>query len=346
MRFINVYLFAIAAVRLSPVSAQGIGTQCDTNTECDSGLCWRGLALPTSPGSCQCVIGTDAGCQGTETCWDDPAIADEPPQCVNLCDEDADCDTEYCFDDSLGQGRCECNTGTNAGCDRPTICSQSSGFPPFCSLTASDLPIDSPCWDDEDCETGSCFYGEQLFGTPGRCQCNLSNNAGCEGMETCFEDPLIADLPPFCVNLDSLLPIGEGCTDYTECATYYCFLETGDGECVCNPIINLGCDTGLVCTQTTFLDEPTCEQKRDIGAACNGDLECTSNNCFYGSPPGSTGTCQCNSNTNAGCTGDEYCDASDGVPVCKEEDGLFDTIFDMLASFIQWFIDWINSFWS
>ena len=145
-----------------------IGSECLVDTDCNNGAqCRYGLLFGT-PGSCQCSLSKNAGCEETETCWDDPNIADEPPRCIDFsvllptgseCSLYSECASWYCSDD----GVCSCSTQSGTGCED------------------SLLPLESECLQDAECASDYCFQE--------RCQCNPKTNAGCDDLPTASMEP-------------------------------------------------------------------------------------------------------------------------------------------------------------
>jgi len=387
-----------------------IGSDCFNDTQCASDTCWYGYQHIGSPGSCQCNLLTNSGCgDSTPICWDDPRIADEPPQCTaaslplgSECFFDKQCASDSCwygYQPIGSPGSCQCNLLTNSGCgDSTPICwddPRIADEPPQC--TAASLPLGSECFFDKQCASDSCFTSPELpFGIPGACDCNLLTNAGCdEGNATlCWDDPFIEDEPPACIDPSTLLPLFSECTFDRECASGSCFYvgnggscrcsviaQTGcenEGEaslcwdmlglaepscigpaillgigdqcesdnecatlrcfqgnsvtkvCACNTIRNVGCPDGQVCSdEPTFVDGfPECREQGggDIGDECTVNTDCDSLRCFYGEQlPNTPGTCACNSNSNAGCPDGQVCSDEptfvDGFPECQEQGG-------------------------
>ena len=250
------------------------------------------------------------------------------------CQNDDECATGRCFRGGFqppgAPGICPCNSETNAGCDgEGQICSDDpiayDGVP-TCIYPEGTGPIGSECVLDTECASNVCWYGEQLPGTPGSCQCNLSTNAGCDEETVCLDDPNLADDPPQCVDVSTLLPVYSACLHDEDCASLRCYygeqLPDTPGICACNSRSNAGCDDGLVCSdEPAYVDGvPECVAPgiAEIGDGCEYDWDCASNRCYFSR--GTPGSCRCNSVTNAGCDTDQVCDDSptetDRFPVC------------------------------
>lgn len=247
-----------------------IGSDCSDDAQCASDSCFTSPELPPGfPGICDCNIFTNAGCEGnTPLCWDNPNIEDEPAECTSVslplgseCFIDDQCDSDSCFISAelpFGfPGICDCNIFTNAGCggdtplcwDNPVIADE----PAQC--TAGSLALGSECFIDNQCASNSCFISRELqFGVPGKCACNLLTTAGCGGdTPLCWDNPIVEDEPPVCIDPATLRGIGGQCENDNDCASLRCFQgESATKICTCNSNTNAGCAKGEVCS-----DEPT-----------------------------------------------------------------------------------------
>jgi len=267
-----------------------IGSECLVDTDCDNGAqCWNGFQPLGTPGSCQCSLSKNAGCEEMETCWEDAYIADGPPQCIDFsvllptgseCSFYSECASWYCSND----GVCSCNTQFGTSCED------------------SLLPLGSECLQDAECATDHCFEE--------RCLCNPKTNAGCDDGLICSDDPIAYDGPPTCLFAQGRGPIGSECQNDNECASDRCFRDGFSDEpglCFCNSETNAGCDDGSICSDDPIAYDgaPTClfaESRGPIGSECVLHSECASGVCWYSDQiPGSPGSCQCNPSTNDGC---------------------------------------------
>lgn len=306
MRLIVAFHLAclVAIPSSSTIQARSIGSDCQTDNDCDSGLCWTGL-FNHLPGTCQCNLSTNGGCESPETCWDDPSISDEPPKCFDpsrllpigsSCSSYLDCSSLYCFQEGNPAATCECNSATNKGCEPGELCLWTPGqpgTPPIC-VDNPPLPIGSPCTIDAECGSSRCFYG---FANVGTCQCNSGTGAGCEQGQFCDDTPTFVDGLPVCKD---------------------------------------------------FL--------RGIGDKCKVDTDCDSIRCFRGEQlPNTLGSCQCNSETNAGCGEGQFCDDTptyvDDLPVCVNQDpdpktNWLSVLFASFRAFFQWMYDMMQMFLS
>jgi len=319
-------------------------SECQNDDECASGRCFRGgFQPPGAPGICFCNSETNAGCDGEGLiCSDDPIAYDGVPTCIypnctrpleSECQNNDECASGRCFQGGFqppgASGVCFCNSETNAGCDGGQICSDDPiayDDVPTCIYPEGTRPIGSECKLDIECASNVCWYGEQLPGTPGSCQCNLSTNAGCDEETVCFDDPNLADDAPQCVDISTLLPVDSACWYDEECASLRCYygeqLPDTPGICACNSQSNAGCDVGQVCSdEPTYVDGlPECVAPgiAEIGDGCENDSDCASNRCYFSR--GTPGSCRCNSVTNAGCYNNQVCDDSptftDRFPMC------------------------------
>eukprot|EP00521_Asterionellopsis_glacialis_P019496 CAMPEP_0195339750 /NCGR_PEP_ID=MMETSP0708-20121125/18408_1 /TAXON_ID=33640 /ORGANISM="Asterionellopsis glacialis, Strain CCMP134" /LENGTH=149 /DNA_ID=CAMNT_0040411457 /DNA_START=46 /DNA_END=495 /DNA_ORIENTATION=+ len=112
--------------------------------------------------------------------------------------------------------------------------------------TAQELrTMNAECHEDVECETGHCYYGFQIPGSPGHCKCNLKNHSGCPDGRRCIESTFIADIPPLCA-----LPLHSPCQNEMDCESGNC----AHGICQCNHYVNTGCN---VKTEICRQDEDT-----------------------------------------------------------------------------------------
>jgi len=294
-----------------------IGADCRSDEDCASDRCYQAWNGDTT---CQCNAQTNVGCDGGVfiICSNLPTYVDGLPECVDpstlgqlldACADDEDCFTKNCYASvsiSDTYRTCRCNTETNVGCEneRPRCYDNSTveDEAPICvDLFTGLLPLGSDCLLSEECSSGYCFFFSELQGTnaPGVCSCRLDTNAGCVEERLCYDDPLIEDEAPTCIDPTLLAPIGDECFYDRECQSFRCYygeqLPGTPGTCSCNSDTNAGCKEGFICSdEPTYSDGlPECVQsEREIGDKCISDDDCNSNRCYYGlQPPDLPGTC-------------------------------------------------------
>ena len=232
------------------------GSPCFADDECDNNVCAFENAGPGTPGFCSCNSDTGLGCDEGFVCYTSEEYGSARGFAITTsnqcylpfgaeCTDGGSCVTESCNDDT---NLCTCNGFTGFGCDADAgeICAREDGQL-LCKVPSNE-PIGSNCIDDSDCESGTCFYGFQPFGTPGTCTCNANTNFGCTGDKVCFtsndltEAQNLADAPQGCY-----LPFGAACTPGEfDCVTGNCDVETN--TCGCNELSNFPCGNGEVCT--------------------------------------------------------------------------------------------------
>lgn len=292
----------------------GIGEPCLENSDCDTDACWIGLG--PLPGICVCT--REKGCEGEFECVG-PAevlealgIYDASPSCQ--LPVGASCDPQQSFECLTGvcneeTSVCGCYEETNYPCDTDDgeRCAYDSDRGLIC-MAPGDGSLGSPCFENTDCVTDSCFFG--ISEPPGICQCNLETNAGCEGAFICgdLSEPRFSfDLPFVCK-----LPIDAPCDpkNSDDCLTANCDEVTN--LCACSLITNYPCDVGngeICLLQATGY---VCKVPFPIGSDCALDSECETRACHIFTP-GFSGTCSCNTETNEGCDDESQCYSSDVI---------------------------------
>ncbi|MEM6533758.1 MAG: hypothetical protein AAF654_14135 [Myxococcota bacterium] len=235
-----------------------LGNQCEVPGTCAlNGNCGnQGLVCDSETGNCRpcvarvecgdlaCIQGTCAACTGANDCGTNRNCVDG--RCVNApgaaCQSDFDCtDGLICSPADT----CEaCQLASE--CPNPGTQSCTLGR---CVSTDGDCTQDNDCSPpDTICSGGSCRSG---------CQ-----SSGCATGETC--DPLTGRCLPFSVGT---LPIGQECTDETDCASNVCWpvrLSPTVVEAVCTKtcVRTRDCPTDFVCA--TLGDAAICLPKRIV----------------------------------------------------------------------------------
>jgi len=95
------------------------------------------------------------------------------------------------------------------------------------------------------------------------------------------------------------LPVGSQCSEYQQCATYYCF----EGRCTCHPYFDAGCEEGFVCARDRNFTCIELQQNLPVGSQCYRPQECATTYCSL-SPVcanNTCGVCTCNPDTDTGC---------------------------------------------
>jgi hypothetical protein len=127
--------------------------------------------------------------------------------------------------------------------------------------------------------------------------------AGCDANATCSEQGSCSCAAPFVGDgLSCSLPLGEGCTQNSDCQSNHCV------DNICCDVAACGtcerCDGAGSCRAVTaYRDLDTCTGRsscnaqgrcvRDLGEACDNDTQCESGSCVDGvCCDGSCGTCE------------------------------------------------------
>jgi len=251
---VSLFLVGVITNSLPVVVVHGleVGAECQTNDECDTGVCYIDSALADPSGLCACNSSTNEGCPDTLVCTG----VDVEPKCLRpkeaICTKDSECASSYCFMTDR-QSTCQCNPDTKTGCNSGETCLflVEAGFPLCFNETEVDLPFGSECIYDDQCVSNKCFSSTEISGA---CACDMSevvegtNNDGCPSGYQCSS----FNLPPSC-----LLPPGSSCTKDEECTANFC--DTDNKCAVCNIDRNYGCffDRSASCIANTSSDDPS-----------------------------------------------------------------------------------------
>jgi hypothetical protein len=231
------------------------GSQCSSDSECESGSCYRDPQIPQDlPGFCVCDVTSNAGCEGDFICasggdlLEAQLLADAPPGCYlpfgATCEPNEDtCLTGVC---DVNTNTCVCNLNTGFPCNEENneICiTNSSGINTCIVREVGDGSIGSDCIVNDDCDSGSCYYGFMPPEVSARCTCNPESGFGCDGDLFCaspeeiIEIYGITDQPPDCY-----LPFGASCDPENDlCITGNC--DENTNTCACSPVTMYPCDT-------------------------------------------------------------------------------------------------------
>ena len=184
------------------------------------------------------------------------------------------------------------------------------------------------CNDNGDCSTNRCFQG--FRSTTKVCACNSETSAGCSEGQICSDDPIAYDGLPECRDPGDD-QVGDECEVDSDCQTLRCFygFQPPDtpGTCACNSNTNAGCPEGQICSDDPIAYDgwPECREpvEGQIGDECENNSDCESRRCLPSQVVDFPGSCQCNSNTNAGCSEGQICSddplAYDGLPECQDQ---------------------------
>ena len=270
----------------------GFGTDCNIDTDCDSGICRDGVCSECR-GQSDCASNTEclasfalgyyacveivlgelgASCSGNEDCASGHCKSNVCSECRN----DNHCvGAQECVDDTAGVGYFICQGG--------------------------DLALGAPCDVDSACASGVCNNN-----TCSACQFD----AECPGLATCEAD---FDLGYFnCVSPDPA-PIGEPCVANSDCASGACVSRLGPISSVCGECLEDNqCPQGQACQFNFSEGTNLCVGTLSLGDSCNADSACRSEFC-------NSGHCsRCGSN--ADCDNGGQCEPSISNPdvfVCR-----------------------------
>jgi hypothetical protein len=293
-----------------------LGTVCQGNSDCDSGICSGGVCVS---GECQ----EDSDCTGdNEFCHfanaSAPWATGTTGDCKPGCGSDNDCSVmQDCIDidDGPGGSRCytniDCNPAlNNADCPPAEVCDEQDRVctAPGACTWANDCPIgwvcdlDDTCRDPDDEDLGGCVNQADCNGVDG-CQggaCTCSSGE-CKSRVCDDEDDCTAG--NYCAS--SVCRPAIACPSGQDTCTAYSLVCEG-GYCVNpDPCTTAGaCPTGYACNDN--YDPPSCFP---VGTnECTQSSQCPVNEyCEL-----FTGTCEPGCRTNADCAG--ACGAS---PTCN-----------------------------
>ncbi|MBN2495731.1 MAG: PPC domain-containing protein [Deltaproteobacteria bacterium] len=285
--------------------------------------------------------------------WEDTEDCDDTSTFCDDSGADAVC-TANCVSDCAGQGgETQCNGSVIETCTEVfTDCFQwvggqdcadldqdcdDSGADAVC-VTSQPQPVGAPCDDDDDCESGICFF-EVLYGFPqGYCvaECTGDDPYGCAdptavcvdvGAYICFDlcDPAnpVCREGYFCYDFGGGVgTCWPGCDDDGQCtATDHCDMDSGFCDCP----DGLHADEDLmdcVYDDCDWLDclnlNMTCDETGGCGGACAACDACIDagytqsvNHCY---PPGAVWGGECEIDADCPGTGmpgaDTFCDGS------------------------------------
>lgn len=243
--------------------------ECQTSSECPSGLCRDDVCLACNPENNQgCPEGVCAEMNGL------------PPQCVQ-CATDEDCPTGLCLDHACKT----CDVRTNAGCNDGTVCLPRSEVEPQVELDSSVTSTDA----------GQLIKAQVSATADGMCvECAASRPCADPNRPVCLNNACVTCDPaattdngcspatPFCLQGDPPLDAGAGdepnanrcveCLDASDCQAAACV----DNVCQpCDPDTHEGCGDGGVCLPRA--DEQTAGPIAYVCAECGADKLCDAN---------------------------------------------------------------------
>lgn len=238
-------------------------------------------------GDLELELGCGGGCAGENDAYCGEGASCEFGVCVGQlpdgapCYSDSICESEHCGS-ILRDLTCQ-DQVTGVGVECLGVC-----------FTPGSAALGEVCWDDAQCDAGTCEGVAPIGGLSvlNRCECSPGD---CEANEFC--SPITGECHPKKPSGNSLLQ--NACLDSSECLSGNCRL----GFCSCTTCAG----TGNFCAtiDNTLLPSNVCEAKREAGRTCVRDAACTSDNCVAGF----CGECKGNS----GCASDEFCN---GIGKC------------------------------
>ena len=226
---------------------------CSNGTDCESGVCWyAGCKAPS------CSDGVQNGQETGKDCGGSCLLVSPPQTCPNGqgCATNADCAFNNC-----AAFVCQPPTCANSVQD-PTETDKDCGG--SCSPCADNLK----CVQDSDCQSKVCDPNKKICNPP-TCSDTAQN-----GNET--------DLNCGGVTCTQRCTTGQKCLANADCVSKVCRANAGatGGTCsapTCDDSAQNGDETGFNCGGSCALMSPAKTCGTDVG--CNGDADCTSNNC-------------------------------------------------------------------
>ena len=325
---------------------------------CSSSDCPADEWCDTGPGNCEDKRVNGAQCNRSKECLSDKCysnkcvaeVVDDP--CMNVkCDDDEYCADGQCFahigvtkctqNDQCVQGsickagycvvggklpigaECESNDQCETGfCDTKLFENSNTNNPDLCSAKK---PVGDQCDDNVECASNLCFD----FECRGRQAC--ATDANCANGEFCDGDSKTCS-----PKLDN----GDECGSNNECLSGFCdtkIFEFAEAKKISLAIsskqatedLDVGTgdvqfedgdvEVGDVGQEDSNTDNPDlCSAKKPIGAGCDDNFECLSNNCFNNecaSP--NVNSCTIDAN----CASGEFCNSDTKKCTAKLDDG-------------------------
>jgi hypothetical protein len=175
------------------------------------------------------------------------------------CTVNADCISNYCYEDLGGARFCAVQCVDGAACSSGRVC-MTGGFP--CGACRVDgpvlLPFGSACTSPSECEEGVCMDDA--------CSRACTLDSECPGDYRCEGGACVRGAP---------VPAGEPCTSGDECADGAPECIDVDGELVCAaPCTDGTCEAGFVCA-----DDRCVREGAALGERCGENAECRSGLC-------------------------------------------------------------------
>lgn len=278
-----------------------------------------------------CEFGCDVGqhCENSRCVTDDCAPATEGSDCNGFRCAFGVCDT-FCASASDCAINFHCDTGsclpgaprpngsactTDGECSTQKCCVTQMGK--SCADRCPAAPNET-CTTGPDCVSGNCCRIPQ-----GMLVCST---VPCSEVPECLKN-LDCDLYQVCMNQKCVTPpepkgTGEACAASTECESASCVAGfcRGTAKQGDSCTLDVDCEGGRICCESTsdFFDDKTCGELNrgcpgSIGAVCDYDSDCLSDNCIADF----TGFCSKSCTTNAECGTSPW-----GVPNACETNGL------------------------
>lgn len=263
-------------------------TGCPAGQTCISGSCVPDTAPPPPPppaggaGLCEpCSAHSECG-GADDYCLSYP---DGNGYCGSVCTSDADCGGDRCLTLSNGARQCvrydgaspSCTGGGGGpapgGCTTDSDCASGERCDRGVCISAGGgaTPLGGACAAHGECASGTCFDGvcTQTCDWPvGACPSGFY----CDGLATgaCGAGVCLA-------GTSGAAAIGEGCSENTDCANFYCFL----GVCSepCNPETVGACPGGGVCQVGALACRGACGAAGSLGDPCDANTQCASGMC-------------------------------------------------------------------
>lgn len=278
------------------------GSECDEDTDCDSGHCDNGFCC--DEGICCSEASDCPSSGGTATVCDDSAT------CQGSRGEVTCSDTFRCSTRSGVPDDSACDMSVEAsGCGffRSVFCTGDPDQPPpRCPTTcASDLECDEGahcdgvcvpdlvdgelCDEASDCESGYCdndvcCSGGDCCRSPDECPASYSTPPVCDSPTTCQGSRDRATCSDFVCGTDEGVDDDSACgvgIEALTCGLYPSRFCTGGSEQP-PPVCAMGCTADAECDEVAHCDSMACVPDLPDGMACDEPSDCISGHCQNG----------------------------------------------------------------